>query len=79
MISHTFRPPFELDPILDLSLDLLFLRLIFIYIPAVLSDRKIYGSKFLLSYGNPIPHLMPCLSAGGRLYKFPLSTVGHFN
>ena len=26
--------------------------------------------------GNPIPHLMPCLLAGGRLYKFPLSTVG---
>jgi hypothetical protein len=28
--------------------------------------------------GNPIPHLMSCFSAGGRLYKFPLPTVGHF-
>jgi hypothetical protein len=24
------------------------------------------------------PHLMPCLCAGGGLYKFPLLTVGHF-
>jgi hypothetical protein len=26
---------------------------------------------------TPSLHLMPCLSTGGRLYKFPLSNVGH--
>jgi hypothetical protein len=34
----------ELDPTLGLMLDLLFLRLFSISIPAVLSDRKNYGS-----------------------------------
>jgi hypothetical protein len=28
--------------------------------------------------GNPILHLMSCLSTGRGLYKFPLPTVGHF-
>ena len=27
---------------------------------------------------QPLPHLMPCLPVGGRLYKFSLSTLGHF-
>jgi hypothetical protein len=61
-----------------MSLNLLFLRLLSISIPAVLSDRNNYGSEFLLWDGNPLPHLMPCLPAAGRLYKFPLSTIKHF-
>jgi hypothetical protein len=40
------KPPLELDPTLDLSLDLLFLRLLSISIPTVLSDRNNYGSEF---------------------------------
>ena len=28
--------------------------------------------------GNPIPHLMPCLSDGGGLYKFPFPNVEYF-
>jgi hypothetical protein len=28
--------------------------------------------------GNPIPHLMPGLSAGVRLYKFPFPNAQHF-
>jgi len=55
-----------------------FLRLFSIFIPAFLSDRNNYGSEFWLWDSNPILHLMPCFSAGGRLYKFPLLTVGHF-
>jgi hypothetical protein len=39
------EPPLELDPTLDLSLDLLFLRLLSISIPAVLLDRNNYGSE----------------------------------
>jgi hypothetical protein len=35
----------ELDPILGLSLDLLFLRLLSISIPVILSDRNNYASK----------------------------------
>jgi hypothetical protein len=38
--------PLELDPTLGLLLDLLFLRLLFISIPAVLSDRNNYESEF---------------------------------
>jgi hypothetical protein len=34
------------------------------------------GQSFWLWNGNPIPHLMPCLSAGGGLSKFPLPSVG---
>jgi hypothetical protein len=69
-------PPLELDPNSDLSLDLLFIRLIFIFVPAILSYRNNYGSELLT--GMAIPLLMPCLSAGDRFYKFPLPTVGHF-
>ena len=54
-------PPLELDPTLDLLLDLV-LRLLSISIPAVLSDRNNYGSEFWLWDGNPILHLMPSLS-----------------
>jgi hypothetical protein len=39
------KHPLELDTALDLLLDLLFLRLLSISIPAVLSDRKNYGSE----------------------------------
>jgi hypothetical protein len=37
--------PLELDPTLGLSLDLLFLRLLSISIPVILSDRNNYGSE----------------------------------
>ena len=33
------------------------------------------GQRWLWN-GNPILHLMPCLLARGRLYKFPLLTIG---
>jgi hypothetical protein len=58
-------------------MDLLFLRLLSISIPVIISDRNNYGTEVSLLDGNPIPHLMPCLPAGGGLYKFPLPTVGH--
>jgi hypothetical protein len=35
----------ELDPTLDLSLDLLFLRLLSISFPVIISDRNNYGSE----------------------------------
>jgi hypothetical protein len=41
-------PPLELGPILGLLLDLLFLRLLFISIPLILSDKNNYGSELLL-------------------------------
>jgi hypothetical protein len=40
------EPPLELDPTLGLSLELLFLGLLSISIPAVLSDRKNYETEF---------------------------------
>ena len=40
-------PLFELDPSLGLSLDLLFLRLLSIFVPAVLSDSNNYESELL--------------------------------
>jgi hypothetical protein len=39
-------PPLELDPTLGLLLDLLFLRLLSISIPVILSDRNIMGQNF---------------------------------
>ena len=38
-------PPLDLDPTLGLSLDLLFLRLLSISIPVIISDRNNYGSE----------------------------------
>jgi hypothetical protein len=38
-------PSLELDPTLGLSMDLLFLRLLSISIPVILSDRNNYGSE----------------------------------
>ena len=58
-------PPLELVPTLGLLLDLLFLRLFSISIPVILSDRNNYMSGMWLWDGNPIPHLTPCLLAGG--------------
>jgi hypothetical protein len=46
-LSQALGPPFELHPTLDLSLDLLFLRLFFIFVPAVLSNKNNYGSELL--------------------------------
>jgi hypothetical protein len=37
--------PLELDPTLGLLLELLFLRLLSISIPVILSDRNNYGSE----------------------------------
>jgi hypothetical protein len=77
-LSTRDLPPLELDDTLGLSLDLLFLRLLSISIPAFLSDRNNYGWEVWLWYGNPLPHLMPCLPIGCGLYKFPLPTIKHF-
>jgi hypothetical protein len=54
------------------------LRHLSISIPAVLSDMNNYWSEFWLWAGNPIPSLMPCLSAESGIHKFPLPTIGHF-
>jgi len=70
--------PLELDPTLSLSLYLLCLRPFSISIPAVLSDRKNYGSEFWRWDSKHIPYSMPCLSTGGGLYKFPFPTLGNF-
>jgi hypothetical protein len=51
--SQALVPPLEQDLTLGLFLDLLFLRLLSISIPAVLSDRNNYGSEFWLWSGNP--------------------------
>jgi len=45
--------PLELDPTLGLSLNLLFFRLFSIFIPAVLSDRKIMGQSFGCGIATP--------------------------
>ena len=71
-------PPLELDPTLVLSLDILFLRLLSIFIFVVLSDRNNYASEFWLWDANSLPHLMPCLHAGGELCKFTFPTIGNF-
>ena len=57
-----------------LSLGLLFLRLLSLFIPVILSDRNIYGSEVWLWDGKLILHLMSCLPDGGGLRKFPLLT-----
>ena len=46
VIVSDHRPPLELDPTLGLLLDFLFLRLLSISIPVVLSDRNNYESEF---------------------------------
>jgi len=76
--GQVLGPLIELDPTLGLLLDLLFLRLFSISIPAFLSDTKNYGSEHGLWDSNPILHLMAFLSAGGGFNKFPLWTVGPF-
>jgi hypothetical protein len=77
-LSQILGPPHNLDLTLGLSLDPLFLRLLSISIPAFLSVMNNYRSEFWPWVGNSLPHLMPCLSAGGGFYKFPLPTVRHF-
>ena len=47
--------PLELDPTLGQLLEILFLRLLSISIPAVLSDRNNYGSEFLTLGWQPHP------------------------
>jgi hypothetical protein len=51
IISNSVRPSpqlasLELDPTLRLSLDLLFLRLLTVFVPQVLSERNNYRSEF---------------------------------
>jgi hypothetical protein len=41
-------------------------------------QEKLWVRDVTVGWGKPIPHLMPCLPAGGGLSKFPLPTVGHF-
>ena len=45
VIVSGMRPPFELDPTLGLSLELLFLRLLSISISVIFLDRNNYGSE----------------------------------
>jgi hypothetical protein len=52
------RTSLELDPTLGLLLDLLFLRLLSISIPVILSDRNNYGSEMRLWGGNTTCHLI---------------------
>jgi len=59
-IMVVLGPPLKVDPTLGLSLDLLFLRLFSISIPAFLSDRKIYGQSF--DCGIATPSLVDALS-----------------
>jgi hypothetical protein len=65
----------ELNSTLGLSLELLFLRLLSISIPVILSDRIDYGSELWLCDGNPIPHFISFLTAGGKLYISFLSLL----
>jgi hypothetical protein len=66
-------PPLKLDPNLSFLLDLLFLRFFSIFVSVVLPDGNNSRSEFLNVGGNLILQLMPFVSAGGGLYKFPLS------
>jgi hypothetical protein len=68
-----------MDPKSGWSLDLLSLHLFFISDLAVLLGRNNSGLEFFdCGMGTPSLYLMPCLSTGGGIYKFPLPTVGHF-
>jgi hypothetical protein len=78
-LSNSFRPPpFELDPTLGLSLELLFLRFISNSIPVILSDRNNNGSEFWLWEGHSLSQLLPCLTDGDGLHKLPLPTATPF-
>ena len=60
------RPPLVLDPTLGLLLDLLFLRLLSISIPVILSDRNDYGSEILFK----LPHSpLNCFSQAEVIIK----------
>jgi hypothetical protein len=64
--------PLEIDSNLGLSLDLLSLRVLSIFVLVVLLDRKQFWVRdFDCGMATPSFCLMPCLSAGGRLYKSP--------
>jgi hypothetical protein len=66
--------PLELDPSLGLSLDFLFLRLLSISIPVILSDRNNYGLKLDL-WDAHLHYLIPCLlnrSAQVRVLQYYL-------
>jgi hypothetical protein len=68
----------SLDHNMGQSLDLLSLNLFSIFVPTVLLDRENSGPVCDYGMATTSLHLMPCLSTGGGLYKFPLPTVGHF-
>jgi hypothetical protein len=76
-LSNSVRPwrsPLELDPILSLSLNLLFLRLFSIFVPAALSNRNNSGPEFLTVGWQPHPSLDALSFWQSGLYKFSLPT-----
>jgi hypothetical protein len=44
----------------------------------IIHTETILVRVFDCGMATPSLHLMPCISAGGGLYKSPLPTVGHF-
>ena len=77
--------PLEPDPSLGWILDPLFLSLFTIFVLACLLDgekicqiKQFWTRVFDCWMATPSLLLIPCLSPGGGLYKFPLHTVGHF-
>ena len=77
-VGQASEPPLELDPTLGLLLDLLFLGVLSISIPAVLSDRTIMDQSF--DHGMAVPFISLCpiflLEVGSisslSLFKVPL-------
>jgi hypothetical protein len=65
---------FQLGPATGPPLPLAYLQ----FCPFSSFRQKQLWVRVWLWDGNPIPQLMPYLSTGGGLYKFPLPTVGHF-
>lgn len=81
-ISNIVRPwylctPNNMNPKLGESLKCLSFSLLPIFISAIVSNGKNYVSD-ILSVGNPLHPLRPCLSIGGVLFNFALPTIGHF-
>ena len=70
-------PSLELYPTVELSLPSFSSSSSPFHVHVVLPTGKVVGHSFGLWAGTPIPHLMLCISGGGRLYKLTL-TVEHF-
>jgi hypothetical protein len=68
-----------MDPKLGWSLEHLYLSLFYIFIRAILFTQEQFWVRiFDCGMTTLSLHLMPCLSTGGGLYEFLLSTIGHF-